>query len=73
MTGGVPGAFVAAVVVRTFDLGPGGYVIRTEHPELPGDPVIGLLDRGMPPSALTDKIASCIVELHQNFQQKWSL
>ena len=64
----VPPEFAAAVAFRVFDFGPkGGLVVRSEHPALPGHPVLGLLEPGLPDSSLQDKKAACIVALHTEF------
>lgn len=65
----VPDTFEAAVRFKLIDLGKGGAVLRSEHPELPGRPVLGLLDPGYPDSALQDKRQSCILTLHDHLTQ----
>jgi hypothetical protein len=66
----VPAVFADAVVYRVFDLGKGGLVVRTEHPALPGQPIIGLLEPGLPESALQEKKAACMVALHDEFTKQ---
>lgn len=71
----VPATFADAVAFRVFDLGKGGLVVRSEHPDLPGEPVLGLLEPGLPDSALQDKKAACIVALHAslNDPSRWDI
>jgi len=62
-----PPAFVEAVSVRWFDFGRGPTVVRVDHPAMPGRPVIGVAEPGLPESGLQAKAAACIVALHADF------
>lgn len=66
----VPAAFADGVRFTVFDLGKGGLVVRTEHDAVPGVPIIGLLEPGLPESALQDKKAACMVALHDEFTKQ---
>lgn len=63
----IPAAFSDACTARWFDFGRGPTVVRVEHPALPGRPVIGVVDPGLPESGLQEKVAACIVALHADF------
>lgn len=73
----VPDAFAQACTARWFDFGRGPVLVRVEHPEMPGRPVIGQVEPGLPESSLQEKIAACIVALHADFttlsQDTWDI
>lgn len=66
----LPAAFTDAVIVTRFDMGRGGWVIRTEHPDLHGQPVIGMVEPGKPESDLQAKTTACMEVLHAELMKQ---
>lgn len=74
---GDPAAFADACTARWFDFGRGPTVVRVEHPEMPGRPIIGMAEPGLPESGLQETVTACIVALHADFttlsQDQWDI
>lgn len=63
----LPTDFTDAVTITRFDMGRGGWVIRTEHPALPGGAILGMVEPGLPDSSLQTATQACMEVLHADF------